>query len=313
VAMAGVRVDLDPFGVQDMKDSVAEISVQAPPEEAKSNGAAAPSKKKVNYPDNATNPLGLSPNGSPKEYSPIRVKASSTSTLFISDTITKPDVEDVLKCMAKHLLAIITKGASTCEKTYYDIFNEMVHPITKSDVNFFKLPTEGAVFGYLKFIYVFERMDPECIIMCLTYIDRLVAYSKITIDVSNWRRIVLASWIVALKTWEELAVYNLDFLGCFDGKVTVQDLNMLEMHFLNLIQYNVFLSSSAYTKMYFDLKAYSTISEERFPLKPLSNERGNLLERRSQHSSQELVKKIKKSVSVDMLKPITCFVPAVIN
>jgi hypothetical protein len=28
----------------------------------------------------------------------------------------------------------------------------------KTDVNFFKLPTEGAVFGYLKFIYVFERV-----------------------------------------------------------------------------------------------------------------------------------------------------------
>ena len=43
--------------------------------------------------------------------------------------------------------------------------------------------------------------------------------------------------ILFLVAWEELAVYNLDFLGCFDGKVTVQDLNVLEMNFLNLIQY----------------------------------------------------------------------------
>lgn len=35
--MAGVQVDLDPFGVQDMKDSVAQITVQPPPED-KSNG-----------------------------------------------------------------------------------------------------------------------------------------------------------------------------------------------------------------------------------------------------------------------------------
>jgi len=304
--MSGVTVDLDldPFKVQDG----APVTVVAPLEDNQAT------KKKVHHPDSATNPLNLSPNNSPKDgHGPLRNKASSTSTLFISDTITKPDVEDILRCMARYLLKIITQGSQTCEKTYYDVFNEMVHPITKGEVNFFKLPTEGAVFGYLKFIYVFERMDPECIVMCLTYIDRLVAFCKITIDVSNWRRIILASWIVALKTWEELAVYNLDFLGCFDGKVTVQDLNMLEMNFLNLIQYNVYLSSSAYTKMYFDLKSYSTLAEERFPLKPLTNERGNLLERRSQHSSQELVKKIRKSVSVDMLKPITCFVPAVIN
>jgi hypothetical protein len=302
---AGVQVDidLDPF----------KVNVELPPPQEE-NGAAAP-KKKVHHPDNATNPIGPSSSNS-KEFQYggiIRTKSSSTSTLFISDTITKPDVEDVLRCMAKYLLSIITKGAASCEKIYYDIFNEIVHPITRSEVSFFKLPTEGAVFGYLKFIYVFERMDPECIVMCLTYIDRLISSTNITIDVSNWRRIVLSSWIVALKTWEELAVYNLDFLGCFDGKVTVQDLNNLEMKFLGLIQYNVYLNSSTYTKLYFDLKAYSTLSEDRFLIKPLSKERGSLLERRSQHSAQELVKKIKKSMSVDMLVPIKCFVPAVIN
>jgi len=295
--MAGV--DMDPF----------KVSISEPP--AETNGPKEnPPKKKVTHAINATNDIRTPPGL--EAHAPLRNKASSTSTLFISDTISKPDVDEVLQCMAKHLLAIVTKGAAICEKTYFDVFNEQVHPITKSEVNFFKLPSEAAVFGFVKFIYVYERMDPECIIMCLTYIERLVAYSKITIDVSNWRRIVLASWIVALKTWEELAVYNLDFLGCFDGKVTVQDLNLLEMNFLNLIQFNVYLSSSTYTKMYFDLRSYSALSEYPFPLKPLSNERGNLLENRSQ-SSQALVKKLKKTVSVDALNPITCFVPAVIN
>jgi hypothetical protein len=301
--MAGVQVDLDldPFKVQ----------VSLPPEQEKdkekANGAQ---KKKVTYQDNATNSL-LGAKLDPA-HSPLRTKASSTSTLFITDTISKPDVEDVLRCMAKHLLGIITKGSSTCDKTYFDVFNEMVHPITKSEVNFFKLPSEAAVFGYLKFIYVYERMDPECIIMCLTYIHTLQAVTNITIDVSNWRRVTLASYIVALKTWEELAVYNLDFLGCFDGKVTVQDLNLLEMHFLNLIQYNVYVTTRVYAQVYFDLRRYSSLSEDRFFIKPLTNERGNLVEHRSQ-SSQELVKKIKKTVSLDMLNPIKCFVPAVIN
>jgi len=299
--MAQVDDLIDPFNVQ--------VTVTEPQEDANSKP-----KKKVTHSTHATT-NGDSPTSSPtslEAHSPLKYKASSTSTLFIADTISKPDVEDVLRCMSKHLMAIIIKGAATCDKVYFDVFSEVVHPITKSEVNFYKLPTEQAVFGFVKFIYVFERMDPECIIMCLTYIDRLLAYSKITIDISNWRRIVLASWIVALKTWEELAVYNLDFLGCFDGKVTVQDLNLLEMHFLNLIQFNVYLSSSAYTKTYFDLKSYSSL-EDRFPLKPLTKERGNLVENRSQ-SSQALQKaKVKKSVSVDMLKPITCFVPAVIN
>lgn len=47
---------------------------------------------------------------------------------------------------------------------------------------------------------------------------------------------------------------------------------------LIIVRYNVYLSSSAYTKTYFDLKNYSSITEDRFPLKPLTKERGNLLE-----------------------------------
>lgn len=95
--------------------------------------------------------------------------------------------------------------------------------------------------------------------------------------------------------WEELAVYNFDFIGCFDGVVTVQDLNLLEMHFLNLIQYllhfsfrfmfylklniyNVHLKVSNYAQYYFDLKKYSKFDESRFPLMPLTKERGAMLE-----------------------------------
>jgi len=234
-------------------------------------------------------------------------------TLFISDTISQPDVEEILRCMACKLLEFIKAGASKCQKTYYDIFNETIHPITKSPVNFYKLPSEDAVFGFVKFIYVYERMEPECIIMCLAYIERIMEYTNVTFDISNWRRITLASWIVSLKAWEELAVYNLDFLGCFDGKVTVRDLNLLEMHFLNLIQYNVYLKASDYAKYYFELKNYSKFDESRFPLKPLSKEKGSVLEKRS-HSSQNIARQqVRKSVSLDMLKPIQCFVPAVIN
>jgi len=257
----------------------------------------------------------LSPRAAPTSPSSIRNKYSSTSTLFINDTISQPDTEEILRCMAKKLLEYIKVGAANCDKTYFDVFNEMIHPITKSVVNFYKLPSEDAVFGFIKFIYVYERMEPECIIMCLAYIERLMERTGVTVDISNWRRITLASWIVSLKAWEELAVYNLDFLGCFDGKVTVQDLNLLEMNFLGLVQYDVHLKASDYAKYYFELKNYSKWDESRFPLKPLTKERGSMLEQRSISSQNIAKQQVRKSVSVDihMLKPIKCFVPAVIN
>jgi len=274
---------------------------------------ANPDNSKLEVQDGAEKRTYASPRASPTSPSSIRNKYSSTSTLFIADTISQPDVEEVLRCMANKLLEFIKVGAAQCQKTYFDVFSEMIHPITKSTVNFYKLPSEDAVFGFVKFIYVYERMEPECIIMCLAYIQRLIEYTGVTFDISNWRRITLASWIVSLKAWEELAVYNLDFLGCFDGKVTIHDLNQLEMHFLNLIQYNVHLKASDYAKYYFELKNYSKFDEARFPLKPLTKEKGNVLEKRSISSQQLAKQSVRKSVSVDMLKPINCFVPAVIN
>lgn len=246
------------------------------------------------------------------QQQPGRNKFNSTSTLFISDSLSAPNVDEIIRCMARRYLKIVEKGAKTCQKTYYDIFNEMIHPLSKQAPNFYRLPTEDEIYEFIKFIHEYERMDCECMIMSMAYIDRLLDSTSITMDTTNWKRIVLAACIVALKAWEDLAVFNNDFLGCFDGKVTVKDLNFLEMQFLHLIQYSVFLKASSYATYYFELKSLSTKADSSFPLVPISKEKASELEHRSQ-GAQKSARDLRKSLSVDNLKPITLFVPAVLS
>jgi hypothetical protein len=69
---------------------------------------------------------------------------------------------------------------------------------------------------------------------------------------NNWRRILLGGLILASKVWEDEAVWIVDFLDLFNT-VTLTDLNILERHWLELLQYQVGLKASQYTKYYCDL------------------------------------------------------------
>jgi len=148
--------------------------------------------------------------------------------------------------------------------------------------------------------------------MALAYVEKLSERTNITIDTTNWRRISFIGLSVALKTWEELAVYNADFLQCFYGYLSVKDVNILEMHFLTLIDFAVFVPASLYAKYYFELKAYSQNDEKRFPLKPLDKEKARHLELRTQ-SSQNLAKEFKHTISLDQLVPKRVRAPAIIG
>ena len=60
-----------------------------------------------------------------------------------------------------------------------------------------------------------------------------------------------------------------------------EEINKLEQKFLELIQYNVTVKSNLYAKYYFELRALFKDNEKEFPMKPLDEKDGNLLELRS--------------------------------
>jgi len=67
--------------------------------------------------------------------------------------------------------------------------------------------------------------------------------------------------------WEELAIWNVDFLSIFPN-LSVKDLNTMEKQFLMYLQYNVSLKASLYTKYFFELQDLAESPRE-FPVKPM--------------------------------------------
>lgn len=240
-----------------------------------------------------------------------RTKHNSTSSLYINSTISQPDNDELLKCMATAVLYHVEKGVASPHKTFYDIFNEEKIPIQRAKVDCRKMPDSDTIYKFLSMIFKAERLDSECAIMCLAYIERIIALTGLTMDPTNWRRIVLSALILASKVWEDQSVWNVDFLPVFDN-LTAQDLNKLERQFLALLQYNVSLTASLYAKYYFELRTFSKLDSEHFPLQPLDKLNAKRLEDHSQ-ASEYRVKTFKRSASVDHLHPIRVHAPAVLN
>ena len=116
-----------------------------------------------------------------------------------------------------------------------------------------------------------KHSRPECCIICLIYINRLIAFTEIPLQPTNWRPLVLCSLLVAQKVWDDRYLSNSDFAFIYPFFMTEQ-LNRLEKKFLELIQYNVTVKSSLYAKYYFELRALFKDNEREFPLVPIDRQ-----------------------------------------
>lgn len=207
-----------------------------------------------------------------------REKNNSTSTLFIKDTLNSPNVDEILRCMSVALLYHIKNGMKAPEDKLARVFSERYHPLTKEYVDYISLPDVSTIYRFIKLIFRTQKLPPECAILCLAYIERILGSQKIVLHPENWRRIVFGSIIIATKVWEDESVWNVDFLDLFP-LLTLNDLNNTENKFLELLQFNVLIHASEYAKYYFELRALSQLDS--FPLEPLNKDLQFRLELRS--------------------------------
>ena len=141
--------------------------------------------------------------------------------------------------------------------------------------------------------------------MTLAYIERVIKLTGLTIDSTNWRRVALSTLILASKVWEDQAVWNVDFCSVFPH-ITAQDLAQLEKVLLRMLQFNVSLKSSDYTKYYFELREFAEQDSRNFPLKPLDKAGAQKLETRSASEEEKArstleLEKVPRSRSLDNL------------
>ncbi|XP_071186679.1 cyclin-Y-like protein 1 isoform X2 [Salvelinus alpinus] len=238
-------------------------------------------KRRSNYLSNHHTSPGLS-----KKY-------SSCSTIFLDDsTVSLPNLKSTVKWDSNRSL---------------DIFDEKIHPLTREKVpeDYYSVdPEHKLIYRFVRTLFSSAQLTAECAIVTLVYLERLLTYAEMDICPCNWKRIVLGAILLASKVWDDQAVWNVDYCQILKD-ITVEDMNEMERHFLELLQFNINVPASVYAKYYFDLRSLADDNNLNFPLEPLDNQRATKLEaisRLCEDRYKDLGKvTIRRSLSADNL------------
>jgi hypothetical protein len=207
-----------------------------------------------------------------------------------TSTITKPNVKSIIRAIATILHSQMTEDQSSgkelnpnsdlyffSEEKYIqekpEEFDEQRRSLLRA------VPTVESIDEFIQALYDCAQFSPECLIICLVYINRLIAFTGLPLHPTNWRPLLLCSIMVAQKVWDDKYLSNADFAFIYPFFVT-EEINRLEQKFLELLQYNVTVKSSLYAKYYFELRALFQ-NESDFGIKRLEEDEAKALESRS--------------------------------
>lgn len=216
--------------------------------------------------------------------------ASTTSSLFITSTITAPNVKSIIQAVStilhSQMLEDQANGKEIPEASELYYFSEEKYIKEKPEefdeqrkALLRETPTVDNIYEFMKALYDCAQFSPECCIICLVYINRLIAFTGMPLHPTNWRPLILCSLLVAQKVWDDKYLSNADFAFIYPFFVT-DEINKLEQKFLDLLGYNVTVKSALYAKYYFELRALYKNDAE-FPLRPLDATQASILEARS--------------------------------
>lgn len=155
--------------------------------------------------------------------------------------------------------------------------NYVNHRETVPEEYFRHDPEHKFIYRFVRTLFSAAQLTAECAIVTLVYLERLLTYAEIDICPTNWKRIVLGAVLLASKVWDDQAVWNVDYCQILKD-ITVEDMNEMERHFLELLQFNINVPASVYAKYYFDLRSLADDNDLPFVFAPLSRERAQNLE-----------------------------------
>eukprot|EP00002_Diphylleia_rotans_P003750 TRINITY_DN12632_c0_g1_i1.p1 TRINITY_DN12632_c0_g1~~TRINITY_DN12632_c0_g1_i1.p1 ORF type:complete len:294 (-),score=49.59 TRINITY_DN12632_c0_g1_i1:145-1026(-) len=127
---------------------------------------------------------------------------------------------------------------------------------TRTSSEFDEVPSEDDVMNYMRTIIEASGMGFDVSIAMLILVERFIAKTNVTLRSGNWKPLIVASTLVACKTWGDDEVYFTNAhisLAFGTTEFTLANINSFERHFLNLIQYDVSVSQSLYSQRYFSL------------------------------------------------------------
>lgn len=218
-------------------------------------------------------------------------RANTTSSATITSSIHNPNVRLILQSVStiihSQMLEDTSAGLQTqstsdlfyfSEEKYMREHPEMFDEERKEMLR--KMPSVDDIFEFMRALYECAQFSPECCIICLVYINRLIAFTGLALSPTNWRPIILCSFLIGQKVWDDRYLSNADFAYIYPFFCT-EEINRLEKKFLELINYSVTVKAALYAKYYFELRGLYNESNN-FPIEPIENEKAKELEGRSQ-------------------------------
>jgi len=194
--------------------------------------------------------------------------SNSTSSIFASATITNPDANQIILCMAAVLHVQMQHDAGAPQELK-DKFSNFSDEMIRGSEG--RLPTVDEIYEYTSIIYQRAKFSPECNIIALVYMNRVIALSGMPLGENNWRPAVLVAMILAQKVWDDKSLRASSFTLITPG-YTKEQIKLWELRFLALLQYSGVVTQQLYTRYYFELRVlYETVHKgSHFPMKVLS-------------------------------------------
>jgi len=118
-------------------------------------------------------------------------------------------------------------------------------------------PSQTMIRDYLAKMFFTAKCSEECHIICLVYIRRLIKScgSPLQFNAYNWKPVLMTCLLLASKVWDDLSMVNDDF--SIFMPYTIEQINRWELKFLWILQYNVGVPASEYTKVYFEMRSFA--------------------------------------------------------
>lgn len=90
---------------------------------------------------------------------------------------------------------------------------------------------------YVQRIMEWAPVSPECFIAAFVYVNRIVQKAEIELDECSVHRLVLVAVLIAAKFLEDVSVTNTYYASI--GGISLQELNQLELTFLQIIEFDL--------------------------------------------------------------------------
>ena len=118
-------------------------------------------------------------------------------------------------------------------------------------------PPTITILDYLERICKYACCSPECYVLSLIYIDRLIQRSSFVLNSHNVHRVIITSITLAAKFFDDQFFDNAYYARV--GGISKGEMNAMELDFLFLINFSLFVSPSVYNKYFTELSNHATM------------------------------------------------------